>query len=292
MSFGAAEPEHLGATALPDGRHLAWAQWGPAGGTPVLFIGGAAMGRSLGFGVDVLEQLNVRLLAVERPGLGASDADSQRTLMDWPRDITEFAAALELPPYAMVGFSQGAPFALACAAAGLPTAVAVASGQDDLLHPSFADLLDPHLAGLLQALAADPAGVEASFGASADAELLWSLTVGLSSEHDLAVYTDPGFAPLFLRSLQEGFEQGPAGYTRDFVLAMSPWPFDLGAIQVPVDLWYGGHDTSTVHSPDFGATLARRIPTARRWFLADAGSSLLWTHAEPILTSLLQRGRY
>jgi pimeloyl-ACP methyl ester carboxylesterase len=71
---------------------------------------------------------------------------------------------------------------------------------------------------------------------------------------------------------------------------MSDWPFDLAAITVPVDLWYGGHDASTVHSPDSGVTLAARIPSARRWFLADAGGSLQWSYAEPVLTSLLQRG--
>ena len=69
-------------------------------------------------------------------------------------------------------------------------------------------------------------------------------------------------------------------------------PEHLGSMQVPVDLWYGGHDTSTVHSPDLGVTLAGRIPPTRRYFLADAGGSLLWTHAEPILTSVLQRGRH
>ncbi|WP_067133417.1 alpha/beta fold hydrolase [Microtetraspora malaysiensis] len=67
----------------------------------------------------------------------------------------------------------------------------------------------------------------------------------------------------------------------------------LGArlIAVPVDLWYGGHDASSVHSPDHGAELARRIPASRRHLLPEAGGSLLWTHAEEILTSLLDAVR-
>jgi pimeloyl-ACP methyl ester carboxylesterase len=87
-----------------------------------------------------------------------------------------------------------------------------------------------------------------------------------------------------------GFAQGAAGYARDFVLATSDWPFDPSAIRVPVDLWYGGHDTSTVHSPDLGVELARRIPGARRHLLPEAGGSLLWTHAEEILASLTSAG--
>ena len=70
---------------------------------------------------------------------------------------------------------------------------------------------------------------------------------------------------------------------------MAPWPFNLAHMSVPVGLWYGGQDSSPVHSPDFGASLADRIPTAQRHLLPDAGGALLWTHAEAILRSLLAR---
>ena len=71
---------------------------------------------------------------------------------------------------------------------------------------------------------------------------------------------------------------------------MGRWPFDLADIRVPVDLWYGGLDASPVHSPDHGAELARRIPAARRHLLPEAGGSLLWTHAEEIVASLVPAG--
>jgi pimeloyl-ACP methyl ester carboxylesterase len=64
----------------------------------------------------------------------------------------------------------------------------------------------------------------------------------------------------------------------------------LDRIGVPVDLWYGGQDASIVHSPDHGATLAGRIPGATWHLRAEAGGSLLWTHAEEILTRLLSSG--
>jgi pimeloyl-ACP methyl ester carboxylesterase len=120
--------------------------------------------------------------------------------------------------------------------------------------------------------------------------MLWSLIMATSSELDLGVYTEPAFESAFRRAVAEGFAQGAAGYAHDFVLAMGRWPFDLADIRVPVDLWYGEHDRSTVHSPDHGATLARRLPTARRHLLAEAGGSLLWTHAEEILASLVAAG--
>src|SRR5690349_8629871 len=96
MGYGVAEPGEIGEVRLADGRRLGWAAWGPPGGAPVLFFGGAAMGRSLGFGADVLDGLNVRLIAVERPGLGESDPKPGRTLADWSRDIERLGAVLGL----------------------------------------------------------------------------------------------------------------------------------------------------------------------------------------------------
>jgi pimeloyl-ACP methyl ester carboxylesterase len=291
MNHGVKKPERLGATKLPDGRRLGWAQWGPNDGTPVLFFSGAAMGRSLGFGVHLLDRQGVRLIAVDRPGLGASDPDPGRTLNDWVADVRQLACALDLGDFGIVGFSQGAPFALACAAAGIANVVAIVSGQDDLNHPALSKMLDRDVAKMLRAAAADLEGFQASFATGADAEMLWRTIMGTSSEVDLAVYTDPAFEVAYRRSLAEGFSQGAEGYARDLVLTMSRWPFELGEISVPVDLWYGAHDASPVHSPDHGAVLARRIPTARRHFVPDAGGSLLWTHAETILECLLSAGR-
>ena len=90
-------------------------------------------------------------------------------------------------------------------------------------------------------------------------------------------------------ALEEAFAQGPDGYARDTLLAMSPWPLDVSSIEVPVDLWYGARDMSPVHSPDHGATLARRIPGARRHVLDEAGGALLWTHGAAVLRSLVER---
>lgn len=288
MSYGVIDPARLGQTRLPDGRNLAWAEWGPAQGTPVLLCSSAATSRWLGFGGDLLDPLGIRLIAVDRPGLGASDPAPGRTLVSWVEDVRHFAETQELPGVAVVGVSQGAPFALACAAAGIVTGVAVVSGTDELASPVLRDLLVPDVRRLVDTVAADPAGAEAFFrGFSADA--MWNMVLTMSGESDRRVYTDPVFEQAYRRALAEGFAQGPDGYARDTVLATSPWPFDLADIAVPVDLWYGELDTSAVHSPDLGASLAGRIPTAQRHVLPEAGGALLWTHAGLVLRSLLER---
>ncbi|GAA0516716.1 hypothetical protein GCM10011581_46720 [Saccharopolyspora subtropica] len=103
------EPARLGLVGLSDGRKLAWAEWGPAGGSPVLLCPGAATSRWLGFGADVVDRLGIRLISLDRPGLGASDPAPGRTLDDWARDVAE----LGLPDLAVIGYSAGGPFALA-----------------------------------------------------------------------------------------------------------------------------------------------------------------------------------
>jgi pimeloyl-ACP methyl ester carboxylesterase len=281
-----AEPARLGQTELPDGRKLGWAEWGREDGAPVVLCPGAATSRWLGFGADAVLALGVRLVSIDRPGLGASDPDPRRTLLSFPEDVLHLAQARGLTGLAAVGSSQGAPFALACAFAGVVSAVAVVSGSDELAHPQFAGALDPELQRLVDAVRTDPEGAEAAL-ASMNADRMWSMILAMSAEADRAIYTAPAFAEAYQRALGEGFQQGSRGYARDTVLAMAPWPFDVAAITAPVDLWYGQLDTSPVHSPDFGETLARRMPTARRHLLPDAGGALLWTHSAAILESLL-----
>ncbi|MFD9903447.1 alpha/beta fold hydrolase [Streptomyces sp. NPDC059063] len=286
MTAYADDPARLGASRLSDGRTLGWAEWGPSDGVPVLLCPGAATSRWLGFGAGVVEALGVRLVSVDRPGLGASTPAPGRTFADFARDMRELCVLRGLGRPAVVGNSQGAPFALACAEEGLASALAVVSGADEVAAPEFAAALPAELRGLVERTACDPAGAEEFFaGFSADA--MWGMVMAGSPECDLAVYQDPAFAVAYRRALDEAFAQGAAGYARDTVLAMGRWPFALDGITVPVDIWYGERDTS--HSPDNGALLAARMPGARHRVVPGIGGALLWTHAEPILTSLLAR---
>ncbi|MGC9438437.1 alpha/beta fold hydrolase [Streptomyces sp. WG5] len=277
-------PTRLGESALSDGRLLGWAEWGPLDGVPVLLCPGAATSRWLGFGAGVVEALGVRLVSVDRPGLGVSTPAPGRTFSDFAGDMRQLCVQRGLGQPVVVGNSQGAPFALACAAEGAASALAVVSGADEVARPEFASVLNADLRGLVERIECDPAGAEEFFtGFTADA--MWDMVMAGSPGCDLAVYQDPDFAAGYRRALNEAFAQGAAGYARDTVLAMGRWPFALDAITVPVDIWYGERDTS--HSPDNGALLAARVPGARHHVVSETGGALLWTHAEPILTLLL-----
>jgi pimeloyl-ACP methyl ester carboxylesterase len=288
---GVAPPERREGHRLSDRRWLAWSEWGPVDGRPVLLCTGAALSGWLGFGADHLADMGLRLMAVDRPGLGDSAPHPGKTLSTWAEDIRELKAAQQLQNLTAVGFSQGAPFALALAAQGLVEAVAVVSGQDELTHPGIKPMLHPEVAGMVEAIRADAAGFERQFARMATPAGLWQLIVGMSAEQDRALYLDEHFSQAFQRALQEGFAQGSQGYARDLINAMQPWPFALEHIEVPVDLWYGALDSSMVHSPDFGATLAARLPRATRTLDLEAGGSILWTKAYDILARLTSEVR-
>ena len=272
---------------LPDGRRLAWSEWGPADGTPVLFCTGAGMSGSLGFGTAELNRLNVRLLAVDRPGLGASTAHPGKTLTSWSDDIGELISARLLTKPRVVGFSQGAPFALALAATRNATAVALVSGQDDFGHPRTLEQLPSEVSKMVMDARTDSAAFEDEIAATASADWIWRMILSLNADCDRRIYEEEVFAERYRVCLKEGFSQGSRGYARDLAITFDEWPFTLARLSVPVDLWYGRQDTSPVHSPDFGETLASRIPGASLTVDERAGGAILWTRAADILGKLI-----
>lgn len=287
MSPSVDDPARLGHEVLPDGRLLGWAEWGPPDGVPVLLCPGAATSRWLGCGAGAVDALGVRLVSVDRPGLGVSTPAPGRTFADFAADMRHLCALRRLGRPRVIGNSQGAPFALACAEGGVASALAVVSGADEVAAPQVASDLDADLQALVRRTVADPAGAERFFaGFTADA--MWDMVLAGSPSCDLAVYRSPDFSVAYRTALDEGFAQGAGGYARDTVLAMGRWPFTFGRITVPVDIWYGEQDTS--HSPDHGARLATRIPGAHRRVVPGTGGALLWTHTEAVLTSLLEKG--
>ncbi|ROQ71429.1 pimeloyl-ACP methyl ester carboxylesterase [Streptomyces sp. CEV 2-1] len=285
MSLRISDPVRIGTEQVAGGRLLGWAEWGPLDGVPVLLSPGAATSRHLGFGADVLDGLGVRLISVDRPGLGVSSPAPGRTFGDSVGDVRAFVALRGLERPLMVGNSQGAPFALACAAAGVVGALAVVSGADEVAAPRFADALPDELRHLVELAVSDPAAAEKLF-AGFTPQVMWDMVMSGSPECDLAVYRQPAFAAAYRRALDEAFAQGADGYARDTVLAMGHWGIELSDIDVPVDLWYGEKDTG--HSPDQGAGLTSRIPRAVRHLVPDAGGAVLWTHAEQVLSTLLK----
>ncbi|KZK78053.1 Alpha/beta hydrolase family protein [Pseudovibrio sp. W64] len=275
-----------GTIILPGDRALAWSEWGDADGRPVILCQGAGMASAIPFGEQTAKDLGLRVLSVDRPGLGKSELDPEKNFESWAEDIKELLDFVKADQAFAIGFSQGAPFALALAASGLVDRVAVVSGQDELASPGMFAKLPDELKGMVSLACDDPDRLEADIAGMATADWLWQMIEGMSGEEDRAFYASASFAPLYRDALASGFAQGAAGYARDTRLAMGRWSFSVENIKQDVQLWYGLKDTSPVHSPDFGSTLATRLNCSELHQIAEEGSAILWTQADAILSRL------
>jgi len=92
---------------LADGRILAHCEWGDPSGSPVLLVHGAPGSRLLCPDEDATAVAGVRLLTVDRPGYGGSNARPDPSLLGWADDVQALADRLGLERFAVVGFSAG-----------------------------------------------------------------------------------------------------------------------------------------------------------------------------------------
>lgn len=97
-------------------RKLGYAEYGVKGGHPVFYFHGYPGSRlEAGLMKDHWERNDIHLISVDRPGMGLSDFQPHRTILDQPDDVMELAAHLGLDGYRVLGMSGGGPYALACA---------------------------------------------------------------------------------------------------------------------------------------------------------------------------------
>lgn len=272
----------------PSGRSLTGYIHGPADGIPILFIAGAGTGKSMVFGEDLLDTRRIRLITMDRPGMGGSDPDPTRTLASTADDYHAFAAAVlgvTNPNVPIVANSQGAVFGLAAAAQGWAQTLVLVSPADEVANPSVRALL-PETARALPDLAQSKPDAARDLLRSFTPHAMHAMVLNGSDAQDRAVYAAPTFDTLYQTALAEGFAREGSGYVADTMMAITCWPIDLNAITTPVAVLFGADDQ--VHSPDHGALLTARLPNARRTVIGNAGGALLWTHSDLVFNTALQ----
>ncbi|TQL68690.1 pimeloyl-ACP methyl ester carboxylesterase [Nocardioides albertanoniae] len=266
-----------------NGCTLTGTSYGPVDGRPVLYLAGAATGREMSFGEDLLDARGVRLITMDRPGMGGSTPDPDRTVASTADDYRTFLAGVlgeESLPVPVVANSQGGLFGLAAAERGWASVLVLVSAADEVAHPAVRALLPASARMLPDLVAQHPMRARELLG-SFTADSLRAMILDGSDPSDRAVYSEPDFARRFTAALEQGFANEGAGYVVDTMAAMAAWPIDLSRISCPVTVLYGALDGT--HSPDQGVTLASRIPGARRTLIPDAGGALLWTHPDVVL---------
>ena len=197
---------------MPDGRSLTFAIAGPAGGFPVVYCHGAiGSPRWCVPGLEeVLDQLSIRYLVVNRPGFGGSDPSPGRTVADFAADLGELMTSLGYGRFSVVGVSAGAPYALACGHALADRVAAVAAVSP--LGPASGPGSSP---GLRYRVPFVPFG---------------------------APRVGPATAGLCLRALGFHRHTSAQAMIEDYRVCRRPWGFDPAGLRVPVTVWHARGD--------------------------------------------------
>jgi pimeloyl-ACP methyl ester carboxylesterase len=105
-----------GTIQLRDGRALGYVEYGDPTGPGLLYFHGHPGSRlEAKFLAPAATQADVRLIGIDRPGMGLSTYQPRRRLLDWVEDVEQLADHRAIDRFSVVGFSGGGPYAAACA---------------------------------------------------------------------------------------------------------------------------------------------------------------------------------
>jgi pimeloyl-ACP methyl ester carboxylesterase len=261
------------------GQTLAYADYGDRDGVPVFYFHGLP-GSRLDFdgaiGHEALTGTGVRLLAVDRPGFGASDSQPGRRYEDWPAQVSTVADELGLGRFGVLGYSAGGPYVVACARA-LPerlTFAGILSGVGPAETPDFrrgmakTDAVMTRLARLAPPLAR-LAIKQATRTAERSPEKFSRQFDKDLSAPDLEVHREPSFRQLVRQCFLEATRQGPDGVVHEYRLNATRWGFPLEEVGFPIHLWQG--DADAIVPPHHAEYLTRRLANATLTILPGVG---------------------
>jgi pimeloyl-ACP methyl ester carboxylesterase len=251
---------------LRDGRSLSYAQYGIPDGFPIVNAhGGLACRVEVADADAVAAAGGVRLISPDRPGVGLSDPQPGRTVLDWARDVAELLDQIDIDRFAVMGWSMGGQYAAAVAHAlrHRVSRVAIIAGALPLDEADVFDELpamDRFLTRLSQR-APWPAQQwfrMMRFAARVAPTRYGRLAARTLGPADGAVIRDQGF-DAFATMSRESMRQ-LAGIVEEYRAWARPWGFAPEDLEVPVDVWAGTHDQLVNSS--WPHRLAARIPNA------------------------------
>jgi pimeloyl-ACP methyl ester carboxylesterase len=284
---------------LRDGRSLAYSEYGRPDGAPILYCHGVPSSRVEGdlyFTPEIMANLDTRIIIPDRPGIGRSDYQENRQILDWAKDAAELTSQLGIERFGVLGSSGGAPYALACGAR-LPQVAAV--GIMGGIAPFEAAGIKKSLSGPLKAMfwlaKVAPLVLSGLFrlnlramrkgGAKAGERM-----VAMAPEPDKSVLRRPEIQAQFMACFAAACQNGVRGAVTDTGLVARPWGVDLAGIRVPVLLWHGVQDRNV--PVECGRYLAKTIAHCEAKFYAnDAHLSVPLNHLAEILSSLISASR-
>jgi pimeloyl-ACP methyl ester carboxylesterase len=295
MAVAIARPKLEGNIAVGDDRQIGFAEFGDPQGRAVFWLHGTpGARRQIPTEARVFaERENIRLIGIDRPGIGSSTPHQYETVLEFADDMRTIADVLGIDRMAVVGLSGGGPYALGCAAAmpdrvvavGVLGGVAPASGPESIGGGVMA--LGALVAPFLR-VAGIPIGLTASLLirlvrpiASPMADLYGLV----SPPADRRLLARPELKAMFLDDLLNGSRKQLAAPFADIVVFARYWGFHLDQVKVPVRWWHGDHD----HIVPFahGQHVVARLPDAELYHLPGESHLAGLGRGEEILRTML-----
>ncbi len=296
MAVPIARPKLEGNIAVGDDRQIGFAEFGDPQGRAVFWLHGTpGARRQIPTEARVYaEQRQVRLIGVDRPGIGSSTPYQYDTVFAFADDMRTIADTLGIDKMEVIGLSGGGPYTLACAAAmpdrvvaaGVIGGVAPTMGSDAIAGGVMGSV-GLRVAPLLQA-AGGPIGLAASVLirlirplASPAADLYGRV----SPEADRRLLARPEIKAMFLDDLLNGSRKQMAAPFADVVVFARDWGFRLDEVKVPVRWWHGDHD----HIVPFehGQHVVAKLPDVELYHLPGESHLAGLGRAEEILRTML-----
>jgi pimeloyl-ACP methyl ester carboxylesterase len=295
MAVAIARPKLEGNIAVGDDRQIGFAEFGDPQGRAVFWLHGTpGARRQIPMEARVYaEQREIRLIGIDRPGIGSSTPYQYDTVFAFADDLRTIADTLGIDKFEVIGLSGGGPYTLACAAAmpdrvvaaGVLGGVAPTSGPDAIgggvmvFGSAVAPLL--RVAGYPIRLAA----VSLVRLARPVASPALDLYGRLSPEADRHMLARPEFKAMFLDDLLNGSRKQLAAPFADVVVFARDWGFRLDEVKVPVRWWHG--DCDHIVPFEHGQHVVSRLPDAELTHLPGESHLAGLGRAEEILDAMI-----
>lgn len=279
----------------PDGRQIAYAEWGDRAGAPVVYCHGFPGSRlEARLGDAAARSLGIRLIAPDRPGFGGSTPLPGRRLTDWPQDLEALADELGLASFRLIGVSGGGPYAIA-GSLGLGariTGTAIVCGLGEFSARNPTDGMNAAAAASIRLCLKTPTFARWAYLRVIGPilkrypELAFRILLGSSTGADREVLADTYVRKTIVASFTEAFRNGAAGPTQELLLLTQPWDIDPRRVDIPVQLWHGEADRTVPVA--MGRRHAALLPNVDAHFLPGEGHfSLIVRHMSRILGDLI-----
>lgn len=275
---------------LKDGRKLGYVEYGDPDGKPLFFFHGWPGSRYSGKETDeAAKKLQIRVISADRPGMGLSDFQKNRKLLDWPDDLVELADKLKIKKFSILGVSGGGPYVASCCykiperinKAGIVVGLAPVhvkgnldgiNWQGKIGWPNYHRWIVRAIGTLGAAIYFryfPSLGLRFAFGSKQDRELLKSIRSIVGSDNGTF----------------EAFAHGMQGVREELRIYVDEWGFDLKDIKSKVFLWYGAKDKSV--SLNMGKYYNKQIKGSKLFIDKEASHLSRYNFEEKILKVLV-----